>query len=261
MRIEMRIRFATALAGALALGGIVAPSAVADTAIAPAIDKASASTLVFSTSGTKTWTVKVTASDDSGIKSVKVLPWPKTLEQYDAAPTSSDTASEGIPLSCAASSATTSTCSYSEPIDVQQDLGDNTAAGTWYAAVHVTGKDGGSTYRTKGATFAFKRQAALTVNASPEPVKKGGTVTITGKLTRASWNDFKYHGYTKQAVKLQFRKAGTTTYTTLKTVYSDSYGNLKTTAIANEAGYWRFTFTGTSTTSSAKATGDHVAIG
>ena len=68
MRIEMRIRFATALAGALALGGIVAPSAVADTAIAPAIDKASASTLVFSTSGTKTWTVKVTASDDSGIK-------------------------------------------------------------------------------------------------------------------------------------------------------------------------------------------------
>ncbi|WP_461005601.1 DUF5707 domain-containing protein [Streptomyces capparidis] len=257
----MRIRLAFAFVGALAIGGLLAPSAVADTAIAPTVSKASASTLVFGTSGTKTWTVKVTAGDDSGVKGVKVLPWPKVLEtQYDSAPTRSDVSTGGTAMSCTASG-TTSTCTYSEPVDVRADLGDNSAAGTWYAAVLVNGKDGGTLYKSKAATFAFKRQTALTVNASPEPVKKGGTLTATGRLTRADWADFTWRGYGKQPVKLQFRKAGTSTYTTVKTVYTDSQGNLRTTTTANASGYWRWSYAGISVSAAVDSPNDHVAIG
>ncbi|MFF1814612.1 hypothetical protein ACFVXW_36880, partial [Streptomyces sp. NPDC058251] len=44
--------------------------------------------------------------------------------------------------------------------------------------------------------------------------RSGRTVTVTGKLSRANWEDNLYHGYTGQSVKLQFRKKGSDTYTT-----------------------------------------------
>ncbi|GGV81754.1 hypothetical protein GCM10010228_55400 [Streptomyces massasporeus] len=68
----------------------------------------------------------------------------------------------------------------------------------------VGGADGGR----------LQRYSRLTVNASPEPIAKGRTLTITGKLSRANWDTLDYRGCTNQPVKLQFRKAGTTTYTT-----------------------------------------------
>ncbi|MEU6009561.1 hypothetical protein [Streptomyces sp. NPDC047453] len=61
-------------------------------------------------------------------------------------------------------------------------------------------------------------------------------------------------------MKLQFRKKGTSTYTTVKTVTTSSSGNLKTTVKASTDGYWRYTFAGTSTTASATAGGDYVDV-
>jgi hypothetical protein len=106
--------------------------------------------------------------------------------------------------------------------------------------------------------FYVKRYAKLTTDASPEPVSKGATLTVTGKLSRANWDDNAYHGYTNQSVKLQFRKAGTSTYTTVKTVTTSSTGTLRTTVAASTDGYWRYAFAGTTTTASAKAAGDYV---
>jgi hypothetical protein len=109
-------------------------------------------------------------------------------------------------------------------------------------------------------TYEMQRYSKLTVNASPEPVSKGATVTIVGSLTRANWDTNKYAGYTSQPVKLQFRKAGTSTYTTLKTINTDSHGNLKTTYKASVDGYWRYSFAGTTTTPAVNATGDYVDV-
>ncbi|WP_328669739.1 hypothetical protein [Streptomyces sp. NBC_00328] len=110
------------------------------------------------------------------------------------------------------------------------------------------------------ATTKLQRYSKLTVNAAPEPVKKGKTVTVTGKLSRANWDDLAYHGYTLQSVKLQFRKKTSSTYTTLKTIKSDSTGNLKTTTTATVDGYFRYSFAGTSTTPAVNATGDYVDV-
>ncbi|MEU0336634.1 hypothetical protein [Streptomyces sp. NPDC006193] len=175
------------------------------------------------------------------------------------------------PATCTATSSTTATCKGT--VDIHPADGDlkNAWAGSWnvYAeAVAFNGQDQNDPdmskvgYKDQGGlgSTLVQRYSKLTANAGPEPVGKGRTLTVTGKLTRANWEDHQYHGYTGQSVQLQFRKAGTSTYTTVKTVSTDSYGNLKTTTTANYDGYWRFSFAGTSTTPAATATGDYVDV-
>ncbi|MFG3010267.1 hypothetical protein ACGFZB_07385 [Streptomyces cinerochromogenes] len=176
------------------------------------------------------------------------------------------------PATCTATSATTATCKGT--VDIYPADGDlkNAWAGSWGVAAEAVAFNGQNQddpadlskvgYKDQsglGSTLV-QRYSKLTVNAGPEPVGKGKTLTVTGKLTRANWEDHQYHGYSGQPVKLQFKKAGTTTYTTVKTVNTDSYGNLKTTTTANYDGYWRFSFAGTSTTPAVSAAGDYVDV-
>ncbi|MFF5534217.1 hypothetical protein ACFY71_17270 [Streptomyces cinerochromogenes] len=176
------------------------------------------------------------------------------------------------PATCTATSATTATCKGT--VDIYPADGDlkNAWAGSWGVAAEAVAFNGQNQddpadlskvgYKDQsglGSTLV-QRYSKLTVNAGPEPVGKGKTLTVTGKLTRADWEDHQYHGYSGQPVKLQFKKAGTTTYTTVKTVNTDSYGNLKTTTTANYDGYWRFSFAGTSTTPAVSAAGDYVDV-
>jgi hypothetical protein len=174
---------------------------------------------------------------------------------------------------CTVTSSTTASCKGT--VDIRPGDGDllNSQAGTWKAgadAIAFNGQDPTSDqldyskigYKEQGglASTLVQRIAKLTVNAGPEPVTKGRTVTATGKLTRADWQSHTYKAFTKQPVKLQFRKAGTSTYTTVKTVYSDAYGNVKATGTATYDGYWRFSYAGVTTTAPVNATGDYVDV-
>ncbi|MER6953165.1 hypothetical protein [Streptomyces sp. NPDC000618] len=109
-------------------------------------------------------------------------------------------------------------------------------------------------------TTKLQRKSALTVNAAPEPVKKGKTITVTGKLSRANWDTSLYGGVSTQSVKLQFRKKGSSTYTTVKTIKSSTTGGLKTTVKATVDGYYRFTFAGNATTPAVNAAGDFIDV-
>ncbi|MEV5874191.1 hypothetical protein AB0L75_08165 [Streptomyces sp. NPDC052101] len=167
------------------------------------------------------------------------------------------------PATCTATSATTASCKGL--IDIYPGPGSeqlvNADAGTWHAgalALVYSAKASAAQFDL-GATLV-QRNSTLTVDAAPEPVKKGATVTVTGKLARADWEDHKYHGYTGRPVKLQFRPKGSSTYTTLKTITSDSAGNLRTTVKATVDGYYRYSFAGTSTTPAVNATGDFVDV-
>ncbi|MFF4551024.1 hypothetical protein ACFY1J_43840 [Streptomyces sp. NPDC001406] len=175
------------------------------------------------------------------------------------------------PATCTVTSPTTATCKGT--VDIYPGEGElkNADAGSWSVAaeaVAFNGQDQNNPdlskvgFKDQGglATTLLQRYSKLTANAGPEPVAKGKTITTTGRLIRANWEDGLYHGYTSQPVKLQFRKAGSTTYTTVKTVYSDSYGNVKATATAQYDGYWRLSFAGTSTTPAVNATGDFVDV-
>ncbi|MGW2939643.1 hypothetical protein ACWDA7_50105 [Streptomyces sp. NPDC001156] len=167
---------------------------------------------------------------------------------------------------------TVETCKGTVDIYPKSDLRNADAGTSWHSVAWAIAYNGqnpsnpsdvskiGTAELTGQRSPAVQRLSKLTVNAAPEPVKKGKTLTITGALTRANWETHTYAGYTGQKVKLQFRKKGTSTYTTLKTISTDSHGNLKTTYKATVDGYWRYSFAGTSTTPAVSAAGDYVDV-
>ncbi|MEW2610652.1 hypothetical protein AB0937_10655 [Streptomyces sp. NPDC047880] len=275
-----------AVAGALALSALVVPAAQA--ADAPSGKQAFSSAAAAAGAGTTASTLDVTFSDvkvNSGknivVGTTNVVSVPVTFTVTHAADldtgsdnfatgpliyhgSSVDTADNVLisddPATCTAASATVLNCKG--VIGIRPADGDlfNSDAGTWGAGALAVTSDGAEKTQGGLGTTKVQRYSKLTVNAGPEPVSKGRTITSTGKLSRANWEDNAYHGYTNQPVKLQFRKAGTSTYTTVKTVYSDAYGNLKATATAQYDGYWRFSFAGTTTTPAVNATGDYVDV-
>ncbi|MFF4259818.1 hypothetical protein ACFY1L_52625 [Streptomyces sp. NPDC001663] len=155
---------------------------------------------------------------------------------------------------------TTAACELSFGVDAARDFDGNGSAGTWKVLAEAQDANDDWTDVDVAGTAQVKRYAKVAVNASPEPVKKGRTITVTGRLTRADWGRDTYTGYQGRPVQLQFRKKDSNTYTTLKTVTSGSGGLLKTTTKAVMDGYFRFVFAGTATTGAATAAGDFVDV-
>ncbi len=287
----MRIRATVAaVTGALALSALAVPAAQADdhmpnlASLVPSTSKATpfaaaapadetvgdtkitsvtvngGKNIVVGTTVKKSFTVSVTATDPEGIYDAYPVLWHGTdVDNADGAivPESLDQEFVG---DCTNSSATTATCKVTLVADPAVDLYSNILAGTWKVWVGAIGNDGDYIIRDAYKTAKVQRASKLTVNASPEPVAKGKTITVTGKLSRANWEDHKYHGYTNQPVKLQFRKKGSDTYSTVKTITSNSTGELKTTVKAATDGYFRYSFAGTTTTPAVNATGDFVDV-
>lgn len=219
--------------------------------------------VVVGTTYSKTFTVSLNVSHASGVEDAYIDLWHGTDVEEDVdglLPPNEEAAT------CTATSATTSSCKLT--ISAAPGLNDdgigelyaNALAGTWHVTVGALAKSGDIYWNDYYGTHKVQRASKLTVNASPEPVKKGRTITVTGKLSRANWETLKYAGYTNQSVKLQFRKKGSTTYSTLKTIKSNSTGELKTTVTASTDGYFRYSFAGTTTTPAVNATGDFVDV-
>ncbi|WP_282701076.1 hypothetical protein [Streptomyces sp. CC219B] len=201
------------------------------------------------------FTAKFTATDPSGIAS-------GDMYLYKGAYGSPSAVLYGTwPASCTKVTETTSTCraqfAYIHP---RWTLGRNSFAGTWKLAAWAESADGTGLVDLHAAkSVRVLRDARLSADAGPEPVTKGKTLTVTGKLSRADWETGGYRGYSGQSVKLQFRKKGATTYTTVKTVTTSSTGKLTATVKASTDGYWRYAFPGT-TTAKATAGGDYVDV-
>ncbi|MBM7436847.1 calcium-binding protein [Streptomyces sp. HB132] len=285
----MRIRATVAaVSGALALSALAVPAAQAGDRAVPSLDKPTAAEvfgvtkaplarsraavaepviskvvinggkdIVLGTTASKKITVSLTASHPSGITDAYIDLWHGSDVETDV---------DGwvIPnedvANCTNSSATTATCKLTITIVPGQDLYMNALAGTWHVTAGALAGDDSFAYDDYFSKARVQRLSKVTVNAAPEPVKKGKTITVTGKLSRANWETGTYKGYAGQSVKLQFRKKTSSTYTTLKTIKSSSTGELKTTSTASVDGYWRYSFAGTSTTPTVTAAGDFVDV-
>ncbi|TLS41824.1 calcium-binding protein [Streptomyces montanus] len=280
----MRMRATlAAVTGALALSAVVVPAAHADdepstASVARTAESFAANgpldtvigdtkisnvvvnggkAVVLGTTTRKTFTVSFTATDDSGIDWGQAILWHgPDFDHLDGGAVADSSDDRAV---CTAVSATTSTCKSSYTVKANTDL-LNALAGGWKVWALAQGTDGDYVQKDNVKGFKIQRASKLTVNAAPEPVKKNKTITITGKLSRANWETEKYAGYTDQAVKLQFKKKGSSTYTDVKTVESGSGGALKTTVKAAQDGYFRYVFAGTSTTPAVKATGDFIDV-
>jgi hypothetical protein len=258
----MRVRATLGVVtGALALSALAVPAAQADTIegdtkISNVVVNGGKSVVVSAT-GSKTITVSFTATDASGVD------WAQAILYHGANIDSADSgavanSSDGR-ATCTTVNATTSTCKSSFTLAAGENL-INKVAGGWKVWAIAAGNDTDYVQKDNAKSFLAQRLSKLTVNASPEPVKKGKTITVTGKLSRANWDAGTYSGYSTQPVKLQFRKKGSSTYTTLKTIKTNSTGNLKTTVTASTDGYFRYSFAGTSTTPAVSAAGDFVDV-
>ncbi|MEV7341657.1 hypothetical protein [Streptomyces sp. NPDC093544] len=177
------------------------------------------------------------------------------------------------PGTCTPTSSTTASCVADIDIYANEGYLINSDAGAWKAAglaYAYNGQDPSSPsfditkvgVADQGGFTSPKvqRLSKLTVNAAPEPVKKGKTITVTGKLTRADWETNKYVGLSGQTATLQFRKANSTTYTNVKGIKSTAGGALKTTVKASVDGYYRFTYAGITSTAASTATGDYIDV-
>ncbi|WP_028810964.1 DUF5707 domain-containing protein [Streptomyces flavidovirens] len=248
------------LTAAAALGGLTVPAAYADETVGDiqitGVAVNGGKNIVVGTADT-TITASVTATDPSGIWDADFYLWRGSDPDNPDGFITPD--QDTTPADCVAAGSTTSTCSKTFTFEPDWWL-TNADAGTWKVGVEVWAEDDSRAIRDAYTTTRVQRHSTLTVNAGPEPVASGKTLTVTGKLSRANWDTGAYAGYTAQPVKLQFRKAGTSTYSTVKTVNTSSTGGLTTTVTASTDGYWRWSFAGTTTTPAVSAAGDYVDV-
>ncbi|MBW8794056.1 MAG: hypothetical protein JF597_10805 [Streptomyces sp.] len=272
-----KLAIGTALSGALALAGIAAPAASAATPnlVFSDVTVNKGKAIVVGTGKTVSVpvTYTMTRPADLVIDNEKtfaaVILYRGTLRALD------NELDPGTMPACTttATTDTTVTESCSETIQVEPglDLFEAADATTWKAGglyAHADGTASDDFLSAESdvaiwgnlATAKVQRAARLTADASPEPVAKGKTITVRGKLTRADWDSTSYKGYSGQKAVLQFRAAGSTTYTNVKGITSGTGGALTTTVKASKSGYYRYVFAGTATTAAAKATGDYVKV-
>lgn len=81
----------------------------------------------------------------------------------------------------------------------------------------------------------------LDYNASPEPVRKGGTVTVQGMLYR--YTD-KWHHFVKQKTYFYFRPKGSSKWTYLGSTRGDRNGVFRKRFKATKDGTWRAYYAG-----------------
>ncbi|WP_371549110.1 hypothetical protein OG266_28935 [Streptomyces sp. NBC_00554] len=269
----------TAVSGALALSALAVPTASAatpDLSFSGVVVNGGKAIVVGTTAVVKipvTYTLTRPAdlvidykNNAAGIMLYRgSLATPENAIENDAAPVCTATATTATTV--------TESCKETIALDPYDYLYEAADATTWKAAGfyghiaednddsdgHVSFEYGYDAWGGLG-TAQIKRAAKLTTNATPEPVKKGATLTVKGALTRANWETSKYSGYTGQSVTLQFRAKSSSTYKNVKTVKSGTSGALSTTVKASADGYYRYTFAGTTTTGAKSAAGDYVDV-
>lgn len=101
---------------------------------------------------------------------------------------------------------------------------------------------------------AAKKASKLTFNASPEPVKKGRTMTAAGTLKRGT------RSMANTVVKLQFHKPGKSYYTVTTTRTNASGRFSRGVSTVRGTGTWRAVYGGNSTTKSSVSSGDYVVV-
>lgn len=274
-----KLAISAAVSGALALTGLAAPAALADspdlTFGAVTVNNGKPIAVGTRAAVTVPVTYSFTRPDDLVIDYKNNF---LIVALYRGPLAETDNAVEAGSKPVCTTTATTDTtvtesCAAKLTIDPRDNLYTAADATTWKAAAlysqtaidldesdgHISLHTGIDVWGNLG-TAKLQRISRVTVNATPEPAVKGRTLTVKGKLTRADWNTGTYAGYKGQKVTLQFKAKGATAYTDVKTVTSGAGGALSTTVKASKDGSYRYKFAGTSTTTAKTSAADYVDV-
>jgi len=116
------------------------------------------------------------------------------------------------------------------------------AIGRGSVSVEVTDADFNLTYRD-GIPFYVRRNVAMTAfNASPEPVRKGAPIKVTGSVSRLSVGTFgaaKYVPYASHQVDIYFRPLTSAKYTKVSSTLTTLAGAFARNITATVDGCWK----------------------
>jgi hypothetical protein len=151
---------------------------------------------------------------------------------------------------------------YSESSEWVFDPWSNSEAGAEDVIVSAYNADYAESLKVFPNGFSLLRRTTWqsgTFNASPEPVKKGAPVSITGRLLVVDWDNEKYVPYAGRSVSVQFRTP-TGAYTTVKKATTDKNGWVRTTVPATATGVWRISYGGNTIAGASLTVGDAVTV-
>ncbi|WP_329622014.1 hypothetical protein OG357_17330 [Streptomyces sp. NBC_01255] len=131
--------------------------------------------------------------------------------------------------------------------------------GGWFRVRHLT-TDQFAESVTPSFRLTRLDTRIVSLNAGPEPVAKGGYVTVTGGLQH--YADWAWRAYGNAPVVLQFQPRGSTTWKQMATGRSNASGNVSLKAKATGDGTWRIRHYGDSRhfNTPAAAGGDYVDV-
>ncbi|MET8827134.1 DUF5707 domain-containing protein [Streptomyces sp. NPDC004610] len=201
----------------------------------------------------RTVTVDITATDPSGLEQISATLYRGTIDAPEV--------SVAPAAPCGPTTATTTTCTLTFTLTPGTAPADAAQAGTWQVSAFAIAPDSDAVFKDSAADFAVRRATEVTVDAGPEPVRRGRLLTVTGAVRHADWATGTLTGAPAgQPVKLQFRTAGCKEFTTVKTVTTAPDGTLNTTVRAFLDGTYRWSYAGTDTTAAAVSEGDHIDV-
>ncbi|MGW5678389.1 calcium-binding protein [Streptomyces sp. NPDC003860] len=255
MRNRLRTRTATSAVGAtLALTALVVPGAQAAASPVPppptTVDGYASNTrFVVGTTAPKTVTVTFWATDPFLVKRLGARLF------QGSSPADAQRWWHPTKTACTGS-ATRKHCTATFVFDPRGRLA-NVHAGRWGVQVWAAGTD--DVQRTTGY-FVLKHASRLTVNATPEPAKRGRTITVHGRLTRANWDTGTYTGYAGVPVVLSEREPDRPHYARIGTATTDRKGFLKARITAKDDRLFRYSYNSDITTDLAISHGDYVDV-
>ncbi|HEX2312719.1 MAG TPA: hypothetical protein VHJ17_03240 [Thermomonospora sp.] len=134
--------------------------------------------------------------------------------------------------------------------------------GGWRAETEIYDFATGDDYAGPSGRFALKRGTALTVNGAPEPVKKGRTLSVGGRLTRLTEFGIPadYAAFGGQRVQIQFRRKGATGWVNKGFVTTGRDGKYLKRFKADRDGTWRAVFAGNALHAPVVSGGDYVDV-
>ncbi|MEU0964712.1 calcium-binding protein [Streptomyces sp. NPDC005917] len=247
---------AAAACGVIALSAIAVPAAHADetfgdTKITSVVVN-SGNPVVVGTSA-RTVAVEVTATDPSGFDAINA-----TLYHGSYAAQDSTVASTAA---CGPTTDATSTCTLTFNLNPGTAPANDSLAGAWSVSAYAIAADSDAQFLDSAATFNMQRDTQLTADATPEPVRYGRILTVTGGVQNAAWATGSYVAAAAgQSVDLQFRRAGCTTWSTLKSATTAADGTVSTTVRAYDDGDYRWSYAGTAGTAAAVSAADFVDV-
>ncbi|MEF9905215.1 DUF5707 domain-containing protein [Streptomyces sp. P9-A2] len=134
--------------GALVIGGAAAGFAMASGPTKPSLENTSARYTAPSGDSAGSFSFTTDVSDDSGVKSLHILPWPAGLKLD---PTEKETRDTEETATCRKTSDETSRCTYT--LKITEEEAPALEAGTWKVTALATAKDGDTLFVPSAATF------------------------------------------------------------------------------------------------------------